>query len=361
MHLREYEGAALFQKYGIPVPEHRVVSRVSDARSVTVPAVLKAQTLSGDRKKAGGVLVATKKATLQSGLKRLLGATISDERVGEVMIAERINIAREYYISFNYDTDTRMPVFNVSAKGGSGIAKAQSTPIDLSKGVYPFMFREALAAARFPAEDILAVGGIAQRLWQCFIGEYALLAEINPLIKTKDGRLIAADAKVILDDEKVEPGKRRFIEMDGDIAILASGGGASLLNIDTLLSAGGTPANYTEYSGNPPREVVRDLTIRVLSRKDLKGCWVIGGTANFTDIFETLSGFIEGLRSIKPKPQYPIVIRRDGPRHKEALAMLEEVGVREGYDFHLYGRETDMAESARVMARLAKAYKKRKK
>src|SRR5690606_16219520 len=116
--------------------------------------------------------------------------------------------------------------------------------------------------------------------------------------------------------------------------------------------AGGRPANYTEYSGNPPREVVAELTKRVLSRNGLKGCWVVGGTANFTDIFETLSGFIDGLRSIKPKPTYPIVIRRDGPRQEEAWAMLKKIGEKEGYDFHLFGRETDMAESARIMARL---------
>ena len=352
MKLFEYEGAQLFEKYGIAVPQRTLISRISDAKNLVAPLVLKAQVHSGDRKKEGGIIVATTSAQITKGVERLLGATIQGEKVEKVLAAQKIDIRTEAYLSFSYDTDTRCPVFACSPKGGSGIARSHITPLDLATGVEPFMLRNALKEAGFASEDILPVGQVAYNLWRCFIGEHALLVEINPLIVAKDGGYYAADAKVILDDEKVAPGTRRFIEMDGDIAILASGGGASLLNIDTLLRAGGHPANYTEYSGNPPREVVAELTKRVLSRKGLKGCWVVGGTANFTDIFETLSGFIDGLRSIKPKPTYPIVIRRDGPRQEEAWAMLREIGEKEGYDFHLFGRETDMAESARVMARL---------
>ncbi|MBI2065880.1 MAG: hypothetical protein HYT68_02330 [Candidatus Zambryskibacteria bacterium] len=190
---------------------------------------------------------------------------------------------------------------------------------------------EALSQAKFPSEDFNALVKIIQKLWKLFISEYALIAEINPLFKVADGEFIAGDAKVILDDEKLNPGERRFIELGGDIAILASGGGASLLNIDALLRFGGKPANYTEYSGNPPAELVKDLTKRVLDRRGLKGCWVIGGTANFTDIYETMRGFAEGLKEIKPKPKYPIVIRRDGPRQEEAFLMLRELAQEQAY------------------------------
>ena len=130
------------------------------------------------------------------------------------------------------------------------------------------------------------------------------------------------------------------------------------MNIDALLRFGGKPANYTEYSGNPPAELVKELTKRVLGRKGLKGCWVIGGTANFTDIYETMRGFLEGLKEIKQKVKYPIVIRRDGPRQEEARLILREVAEKEGYDFHVFGSETSMAESARVMVDVA--YRKQK-
>jgi len=352
MNLPEYEGAALFEKYGIPVPPHHLISDVSNVGSIAPPVVLKAQVLSGDRKKAGGILNATTDAEVIAGVEKLLGASINGEIVEKILVAEKLSIDKEYYLSFSYDTDYRSPVLNVSVDGGSGIEHAHTVPIDIIAPFDESFFKNILETVGFPSEDSESVSRIAFKLWQCFIGEYALLAEINPLIKTKDGTFFAADAKVILDDEKVNPGERRFIDMDGDIAILASGGGASLLNIDTLFRAGGKPANYTEYSGNPPRDVVKELTERVLSKKGLKGCWVVGGTANFTDIFETLSGFVEGLRAVTPKPTYPIVIRRDGPRQEEAFAMLRELGEKEGYDFHLYGRETDMAESARVIARL---------
>jgi succinyl-CoA synthetase beta subunit len=141
--------------------------------------------------------------------------------------------------------------------------------------------------------------------------------------------------------------------LDGDIAVIAAGGGGSVVNMDALIASNGKPANYTEHSGNPPREKLQKLTKIVLAKPDLKGCWFVGGTANFTDIYETLMGFVEGLREVKPKPNYPIVIRRGGPRDKEAFAALKEIGEKEGFDFHIYGRETPMTATAKIMVELA--------
>ncbi len=358
MKLYEFEGKNLLEKYEIPVPQRVLIETLKDDIAISRPYVLKAQILSGDRHKAGGILFPETETAARKGLKALFAKPLNGERVGRVMVEAKIPIAAEYYISFSYDTETRGPVLALSTKGGSGIKQAKIFPIDLSQNLPLFRIREILKQAGFPSTDLLPVSSIVKKLWNLFDKESALLAEINPLIKTPDGNFIAADAKIILDDEKLKPGERRFLEMGGDIAILASGGGASLLNIDALLLAGGKPSNYTEYSGNPPAEVVSELTARVLSRKGLKGCWVVGGTANFTDIYETMRGFAEGLRKVHPKPKYPIVIRRDGPRQKEALAMLKEIGAKEGYDFHVYGSETPMAESAKIIVRLAKGKRK---
>lgn len=162
----------------------------------------------------------------------------------------------------------------------------------------------------------------------------------------------------------------KFIEFDGsprsprgeegDIAVLASGGGASLMLMDAVLDAGGSPANYTEYSGNPPREKVEKLTKITLSRESLSGCLVAGAVANFTDIFETLSGFAEGLKQIKPKPMYPIVVRRGGPRQAEAYEMLAKVAKKEGFDIHLFGPETPISAAARKMVELSREFKSQK-
>ena len=162
-----------------------------------------------------------------------------------------------------------------------------------------------------------------------------------------------------IEARKIDEGDHRgtagsvYYDLDGDIAVLAAGGGGSLVNMDALLACGGKPANYTEHSGNPSREKLKKLTKIILAKPGLAGCWLVGGTANFTDIYETLAGFVEGLREIKPKPTYPIVIRRGGPRDTEAFAMLADVAKSDGYDFHVYGRETPMTATARMMVDLA--------
>lgn len=318
-----------------------------------MPCVIKAQVPSGNRKQEGGILFARDTQELTRGVKALFNKKISGQAVQKILIEQKIPARAEYYISFSYDTDTQGPVFSASINGGSGIHKAKIFPVNILLGVPEFFLRSCLSQAGFLRQDIAGVSAIAEKLWRVCISEYALVAEINPLFVTKKNEYIAGDAKIILDDEKYQPAKRRFIEMQGDIAILASGGGASLVNIDALLTYKGRPANYTEYSGNPKGNVVKELTKRVLSKKGLKGCWVVGGTANFTDIYETMRGFVEGLREVKPKPRYPIVIRRDGPRQKEAFAMLKEIGQKEGYDFHLFDSSTPMAQTAKVMVKLA--------
>jgi len=354
MKLYEFEGKRLLKRYGIPIPKGTVCHKtILPKNLVEPPLVLKAQILSGERNKKGGIIFTDSYQAVTAGLQTLLGKSFGGEIVKKVLAEERIDAVHEFYISLSYDTDTRGPVLALSPSGGSDIKDVRLFPVDMMLGLPDFFIRSALYGSRFPQEDISGMKAVVQKLWNIFIDEYALLVEINPLFKTSAGEFIAGDAKIILDDAKVNPSERRLLELGGDIAILASGGGASLLNIDALIRYGGRPANYTEYSGNPPREVVKELTKRVLSKPKLKGCWVVGGTANFTDIYETMQGFLEGLREVRPKPTYPIVIRRDGPRQKEAFMVLKEAAQKEGYDFHLFDSKVPMAESARIMVQLA--------
>jgi succinyl-CoA synthetase beta subunit len=360
MKLYEFEGKELFIKYGIPIPASVLLTKKTGAIRLASPFILKAQVKFGDRKRHGGILFPANAREAARDLKKLLGATLKGEKVNTVLAEARLaHAASEYYTSVSYDTATRGPVLALSPSGGSGIARAKIFPIDIAAGLQPFVIRGLLKSAGFPSEDLAGMAGLVGKLWKLFIEEYALLAEINPVFKMGDGNFIAGDAKIILDDEKINPNERRFVEMGGDIAILASGGGASMINIDALLACGGKPANYTEYSGNPKAEVVRDLTVRVLARSGLRGVWVVGGIANFTDIFETMRGFVDGLRAVRPRPKFPIVIRRDGPRQKEAFEMLRAVRDRDGFDLHIFGSEMSMGASAREMVRLARAYKPR--
>ena len=385
MLLYEFEGKQLFKNIGINVPNSELVDKDSIGRfapsRMTFPVVLKAQVLSGKRADSGGIVVIKGKAeSIKGAVEKLFGKIVNGERVERVLVEEAVEIEKEYYLSFSYSTETRGPVLTFG-EGGTGAEEkgAKTYPIDLThlEGV-----KAHLRGGIIPEELV----DTALKLWEVFTKYDCELAEINPLVIDKNGKVWALDSKVILDDDadfrreikfpernlfgrppteaevearKIDEGDHRgtagsvYWDLDGDIAVIAAGGGGSIVNMDALVALGGKPANYTEHSGNPPREKLKSLTKIILSKPGLKGCWFVGGTANFTDIYETLIGFVEGLREIKPKPTYPIVIRRGGPRDKEAFEALKEIGKKEGFDFRIFGRETPMTSTAKTMMELA--------
>jgi succinyl-CoA synthetase beta subunit len=355
MKLYEFEGADLLEKYDIPVPKRQLLSSLKDDLKIPYPVVLKAQVLSGDRKAAGGILFAENKIEFEKSLKKLLGKKISREKVERVLVEEKIKATSEYYISFSFSGLLRAPVLSLSPKGGSGIHNAHIHAINMIAGLKSSFVKNALLKSGFHVKDIKHLSKIVFNLWKLFEQEKVVLAEINPLLKTTSGAFFACDAKL-------DYGKRRAVEvMDGDIAVIASGGGASLINMDALLSAGGRPANYAEYSGNPKAEVVEKITEEVLGRPGIKACWVVGGIASFTDIYETMKGFTEGLEKVKPKPTFPFVIRRDGPRTKEAQKFLADFAKMKGYNFTIYGSEIPMIDTAKTVVELAYGKKNKKK
>ena len=129
--------------------------------------------------------------------------------------------------------------------------------------------------------------------------------------------------------------------------MMLAGGGASLTNMDAIIEYGGEPANYTEYGGNPPTEKVYRLSKVIMSKPDLKGLWHVGGTANNTDIYRTMKGFVQALEEIDP--DYPIVIRRDGPNADKAFEMLREKKEELDLDMKLYRNDTPMTKTAEIL------------
>lgn len=350
MKLTEYEGKELFKKYGITVPQGILISRADPIPDFTAPqTVLKAQVTTGERMKSGGVRIAATPSEYHAAIQELFAASIQGEAVKALLVEEYVPAQAEYYAAFHYSTDYRSPVLLVSRHGGTHLNTVAVSPVPMQEHLESTICERILKEHHFPAEDIPGVLAVLASLWNLFLSEDALLAEINPLFKKEDGTFLAGDAKVLLERKQ-----ESYLDLDGDIAILASGGGASLLNIDTLVREGGRPANYAEYSGNPPAVFVQELTQRVLSKPGLKGCWVIGGTANFTDILETMRGFVAGLAALAEKPTYPFVIRRDGPNQEEAFAFLAETALSNGYIFELQNSRVSMASSAREM--VARAY-----
>lgn len=370
MILYEFEGKNFLVKYGINVPKSQLINSGNQKIDLQPPFYVKAQVLSGKRKNAGGIILVKTIDEAHSAIGRLFEKAVNQEKVESVLLEEKITFSKEYYFSISYDTDIRSAVITFSEEGGTGIERRKSKVFPLEKPSLPHEMLKVLPSLK-----------------KLFLEEDLLLLEINPLVMDTKGQVIALDAKIKLDDEasgrhperkfpprgvaghkvtkreieakKIDEGDYRgtagatFFDLDGDIAILASGGGASLTAMDGLLKAGGRPANYTEYGGNPPKEKVEKLTRVVLSKPNLHGLWIVGAVANFTDVYETLSGFLEALRKVAPKPKFPIVIRRGGPRAAEAFEMLKKV---KDFDFHVFGPEVSITESARIVTDLAKNY-----
>ncbi len=399
MRLYEFEGKKLFKGSSIPVPESLVVSSADEIEGLDLPAIVKAQVLSGGRGKAGLVKPCKDIDEVKVATKNLLDSDVGGEKIQKVLIESYlVDKAAEYYFSITYDTSSRSPIVLVSKKGGVEVEElakdkgaVKRLSIDPIQGLQPWQARQALSEAGFSGIHFLALTKILLGMWEVFTKYDARLVEINPLIETENEEFFAADAKVVLDDEadfrhtdldfpprdvlgkkpteaemqakEIDANDHRgsagstYIELNGDIGVIAAGGGGSLVNMDALMALGGKPANYTEHSGNPPREKLEKLSKIVLSKKGLNGAWFVGATANFTDIYETLAGFVDALREIKPKPIYPIVIRRGGPRYEEAFKMLKEVGKKEGFDFHIFGPETPMTSTAKVLVDLVNEYK----
>lgn len=406
MNLYEFEGKQLFEQYGILTPLGVVVRRGEDIPNVFEESglsevVVKAQVLSGKRGKNNAIRFCSTQADVETAVHELFEMDVRGQYVTAVRIEEKLDIAEEQYLSITYDTNSKQPVLVYSRSGGMDIEDVPDEAImkvylDIRESVlsllggvrggtdtegyltYPLISTRSAQALK--GEELASV---CQKVWQCFLSEDARLVEINPLVKTTRGEWIAADAKVALDDDAIFrhesrtfeprtmlgrlPTKReiavahvdagekwyqgtagKYIEMDGDIAVLFSGGGASIANMDVLKQCGLTPANYTEYSGNPPREKVYELTKIVLSKPQLRGLWICGGVANFTNVEETFLGIIDALDEVKPT--YPIVVRRAGPHDAEGMARMQACADRHRLRMTLFGKDVSMDASARVLA-----------
>lgn len=388
MNLYEFEGKQLFKKYKIPVPKGVLIKpeEAGTASFASFPVVVKAQVQSGKRGKGGGILFAADEKELRAHVGNLFATKVCNDEVLYILAEEKQNIAHEFYLAVTYNTQKKVPVVLFSASGGMEIEQDADTVahclIDPLAGFEEFRVREMLVRAGVKGKDIVMIADLAKRLYRVFEGEDARLAEINPLVKTAEGGFVALDAKVILDDdasfrhdwsqlpERTTLGRRitereraartidqgefyyrgtagKYIEMEGDIACLFSGGGASISMMDALEKAGGKPSNYTEYSGNPPREKVHQLAKVVLSKPGLRGIWIVGGVANFTHIGETMAGIADALAELQPR--IPIVIRRAGPHEEEGRRLMEEVARKYNLDLTWYGREMSMSETARIL------------
>ena len=387
MKLFEFEGKSLFKQYEIKIPEGIVVSEMVEigGAKISYPVMIKAQLLSGKRGKRGLIKKVEKESELKAIIEGWLGLKVNGEEIKSVLVERVVDVVQELFVSITYSTRTRSPLLLV-AKGGIEVESQASVvemPLKVGMEIPPIKLEgETLETEDEKDKELLEakIWKVVQSLWTLFQEKDLFLAEINPLVVTSSNQVIALDAKVVTDDaaefrqkwelpernmlgrdkswaeieaEKIDAQDHRgvvgrvYLDLEGDIGVIAAGGGASLVAMDALVGFGLKPANYTEFSGNPPKGKVKRLTEIVLAKKRLKGAILVGGKANFTDQVETLSGFLEALHEIVP--DYPIVVRRDGPGMNEAKEMLEKAALENNWKIKVFDASVPIVESVRIL------------
>lgn len=364
--LFEHEAKQVLDEHGLKVPDNRGEEYV-----------VKAQVLTNRRADYGGIKFAKSREEAEKLAEDMKNTEVNEHPVKEVLIEEKLDIKEEYYAAFLYDTDTRSPTLIFSKNGGTGIEDRKVVKLPLQDNMQ-FRFRQFLKEQGFEGKEIIKLGSTLQKLFQVFLEEDARMLEINPLTKTHEG-YVAADAMIDIEDdasyrhdrdfpdrsefarektereiqaEKIDEDDHRgvagkYVDLEGDIGMMLAGGGASLTNMDAIIEYGGRPANYTEYGGNPPTEKVYRLSKVIMSKPDLKGLWHVGGTANNTNILRTMKGFCQALE--EEKPDYPIVVRRDGPQADEAFELLRQTRDKLGLKMKLYRNDTMMTQTAKTL------------
>ena len=354
MKIHEYQGKDLFDKYGIPTVKGSVCTskeesiRAYDQLGLS-KAVVKAQVLTGGRGKAGGVKLAENRDELGKVVESILGMDIKGFIVDRVLVAEAVDIAEEYYFSFVIDRNVKSVEMILSREGGVEIEdvakkspeKIHKIPIFPFVGVPDFLARKA-ASLLFDDFDLIAQGKeMIKKLYKLMIDTDASLVEINPLVVSKNGDLIALDAKINFDDNAIyrqpevealfEPTEEEqkelfakskgfsFVQLKGEIGCMVNGAGLAMATMDMIKLYGGNPANFLDIGGSSnPNKVIEAMKL-LMSDSDVKVVLIniFGGITRCDDVAR---GLLEAFKQIKTK--IPIVIRLTGTNEKEGRAML---------------------------------------
>ncbi len=358
MNLHEYQARALLKAAGIPVPAGDVASTPGEvealARRIGGRVVVKAQVHAGGRGKAGGVKLAGTPAEAAEVASRILGMEIKGLTVHKVLVVPAAEIASEAYVGLILDRESQRPVFMVSPAGGIDIEEvAAKTPDKILRlGVDPrfgLLPHQAMRLAFFLYRDIKqvrAAADIMHRLYQVFTANGASLAEINPLVTTPDGAVVALDAKVSVDDNELdrrpdlaelrdetaeapsEVAARRagltFIKLDGNVGCVVNGAGLAMATMDLVKFYGGEPANFLDIGGSSnPEKVVNALKIITADASVRAILFNIFGGITRTD--DVANGIKTALAQFPVK--VPIVVRLTGTNEQEAVKILQGIGM----------------------------------
>jgi succinyl-CoA synthetase beta subunit len=355
MNFEEHAAKPLLAAAGIEIPPGRLAASPEEAGAIAQalgPCVVKAQVPAGKRGKAGGIKLAATPAEAKAHAAAILGMVIGDYRVERLLIEAQVPIAREMYAAVLNDPASKGPLLLFSAVGGMDIEEIAREhpgallrfPIDIRKGPDPSALRAALPAV-LPG-DSAHIADLLNRLYSAYVAHDAELLEINPLVATRDGRLVALDCKFVMDDsaiprheplaasgtpekltaleERAKALGLKFIELDGDVGVLANGAGLTMTSMDAVRHFGGRPANFLEIGGESYTKAKPALEL-VLSNPRVKALLV-----NFCGAFARTDVMAEGVVKAwkELKPAIPIVFTIHGTGEDEAIALVRrELGI----------------------------------
>ncbi|MDH6606214.1 succinyl-CoA synthetase beta subunit [Streptomyces sp. SAI-208] len=349
MDLYEHEARALFEEHGIAVPRAEVTDSPQEARAIARrlggSVVVKAQVKTGGRGKAGGVRLATDPVAAERTARRILGMNIKGHTVGEVMLAQPVDIESEFYVAYVLDRAAGHFLAIASAEGGMDIEEVAAVrpeavariPVDPAEGVTSAKAAEIAGAAGLPPQTV----DVLVRLWEVLVRQDALLVEVNPLVRTREGHLLALDGKVTLDDNARFRQARRgaesiahddpleaaaaakglnYVKLDGEVGVIGNGAGLVMSTLDVVAGCGARPANFLDIGGGASARVMADGLTVILSDPAVKSVFVnvFGGITACDAVADGIVRALDEVRLTKP-----LVVRLDGNNAARGRAVLD--------------------------------------
>ena len=379
MNIHEYQAKEILRRFGVPIPPGDVATTVAEAEAIATklggPVMVKAQVHAGGRGKAGGVKFCKDVAAAKEKAAAILGMQIKGLTVEKVLVTTAADIGTEAYVGIIVDRKTKRAVFMVSAAGGIDIEEvAATTPekilyhsVDPRYGLQAFEAQQMGFFLYADAKQARAAAKIMQQLYQAFLASGCSLAEINPLVVTPTGEVLAVDAKMVIDDNELdrlpdvaalrdesseEPSEvaarkanLTFIKLDGDVGCVVNGAGLAMATMDLVKFYGGEPANFLDIGGSSnPEKVVNALKI-ITADPSVKAILfnIFGGITRTDDV---ANGIVTATKANPLK--VPIVIRLTGTNEEIAVKILTENG---------FSASSDMDEAVQKAVALAKGGK----
>ncbi len=350
MDLYEHQARELFEEHGILAPRAEVTDSPKEAREIARRlggrVVVKAQVKTGGRGKAGGVKLAADPAAAEITARQILGMDIKGHTVGKVMLAQPVDIETEFYVSYVLDRAAGGFLAIASAEGGTEIEEIAASrpqavariPVDPAEGVTSAKAGEIAEAAGLPPQTV----DVLIRLWEVLVREDALLVEVNPLVRTAQGQILALDGKVTLDDnarfrqarwgaddvehddalEAAAASKGlNYVKLDGEVGIIGNGAGLVMSTLDVVAGCGARPANFLDIGGGASAQVMADGLSVILSDPAVKSVLVnvFGG---ITACDAVADGIVRALDSVQLTK--PLVVRLDGNNAARGRAILDD-------------------------------------